>query len=91
MVRQYNKLIEQKERIKLNCQLRMYPERASLIFFYQEGVISLGYIAFFAFNFPLAPLIVFINLFFEIKIKLDDMSRSRRRITARPAVSIGGW
>ena len=46
--------------------MRMKPAAKTLVFYYNEAVIQLGFIAFFATAFPFAPLFSFLtNAFLE--------------------------
>ena len=60
--------------LKMHCeiekQLEMAPAEKTLVFFYSEAVIQLGFIAFFATAFPFAPLFSFFTNLLEIMIKL---------------------
>lgn len=55
-------------------QLVMAPASSTLIYFYNEAIIQLGFIVFFACVFPLAPLFSFLTNLLEINIKLNRMS-----------------
>jgi len=59
--------------------------------FYNEAMIQLGFIVFFAPTFPLAPLFSFFTNLLEINIKLDSMTESSRRFLAQGAQGIGSW
>lgn len=72
-------------------QLVMAQQAESLIYFYNEAIIQLGFIVFFAMVFPLAPLFSFLTNLLEIKIKLNRMSRFSRRFIAQGASGIGSW
>ena len=69
----------------------MAPQAESLIYFYNEAIIQLGFIVFFACVFPLAPLFSFLTNLLEIKIKLNRMSSYSRRFIAQGASGIGSW
>ena len=69
----------------------MQPGSESLIYFYNEGIIQLGFIVFFACVFPLAPLFSFGTNLLEIRIKLNSMSKFSRRFQAQGASGIGSW
>ena len=69
----------------------MAPGSESLIYFYNEGIIQLGFIVFFACVFPLAPLFSFATNLLEVNIKLNRMSRFSRRFQAQGASGIGSW
>lgn len=72
-------------------QLVMAAQSESLIYFYNEGIIQLGFIVFFACVFPLAPLFSFFTNLLEIRIKLNRMSHYSRRFVAQGASGIGSW
>ena len=55
-------------------QLMMKPASKTLVFYYNEAVIQLGFIAFFAVAFPFAPLFSFLTNLLEIKIKLNTLT-----------------
>lgn len=61
------------------------------MFFYNEAVIQMGFIAFFAVAFPFAPLFSFLTNLLEIKIKLNVMSEYGRRSMALASNGIGNW
>ena len=83
------------DRLKMNehieTQLVMAPASETLIFFYNEAIIQLGFITFFACVFPLAPLFSFFTNLLEIRIKLNRMSQFSRRFIAVGASGIGSW
>mmetsp|Transcript_17284 Transcript_17284/g.23304 ORF Transcript_17284/g.23304 Transcript_17284/m.23304 type:complete len:110 (+) Transcript_17284:2749-3078(+) len=54
----------------ISRQLQMKPATSTLVYFYNEGVIQLGFIAFFATAFPFAPLFSFLTNLLEIMIKM---------------------
>ena len=74
----------------MNNELRLSKDE-DLLFYYQETIMHLGYIAFFASNFAFAPLIIFLNTIFEIRIKLQNISHNARRQESSHAKNIGGW
>ena len=63
----------------------------TLVFFYNEAVIQMGFIAFFAVAFPFAPLFSFLTNLLEIKIKLSGMSKLSRRAISTASSGIGNW
>ena len=69
----------------------MKPAASSLVFYYNEGIIQLGFIAFFATAFPFAPLFSFLTNLLEIKIKLQHISKYGRRNKAECTSTIGNW
>jgi len=75
----------------IEVQLVMSQPSDTLIYFYNEGIIQLGFIVFFAVVFPLAPLFSFLTNLLEIKIKLNSMSFYSRRFQAKGASGIGSW
>ena len=81
--------------LKMHCeiqkQLIMSPPANSLVFFYNEAVIQLGFIAFFAVAFPFAPLFSFLTNLLEIMIKLQHISLYGRRNNAEGTSGIGNW
>jgi len=85
----------QAEELKMHChieeQLVMAPASDTLIYFYNEAIIQLGFIVFFACVFPLAPLFSFLTNLLEIRIKLNRMSSYSRRFQAQGASGIGSW
>jgi len=62
-----------------------------LLFFYREAVLQLGYLAFFACAFTLAPLFCIITNLIEVQIKLNSMAEYSRRFKADMALGIGAW
>ena len=64
---------------------------STLVFYYNEAVIQMGFIAFFAVSFPFAPLFSFLTNLLEIKIKLDIMERYGKRNHAEQSSGIGNW
>ena len=70
----------------------MYKKKQeAFVWFYNEVVIQFGFIAFFAFVFPAAPLFVFILNFLEINVKLDSLTKYSKRDVAEGANGIGSW
>ena len=65
--------------MEIEKQLNMKPAPKSLVFYYNEAVIQLGFIAFFAVAFPFAPLFSFLTNLLEIKIKLNQIAKLGRR------------
>ena len=61
------------------------------IWYYNEAVIQLGFIAFFAVSFPLAPLFSFLTNILEVMIKLKIMAEFGRRGIAQCSAGIGNW
>lgn len=69
----------------------MSPPAKTLVFYYNEAVIQLGFIAFFAVAFPFAPLFSFLTNLLEIMIKLQHISVYGRRNNAEGTSGIGNW
>ena len=69
----------------------MKPATRTLVFFYNEGIIQLGFIAFFATAFPFAPLFSFLTNLLEILIKMQHISQFGRRNFAAGTDGIGSW
>ena len=69
----------------------MKPAAGSLVFYYNEGIIQLGFIAFFATAFPFAPLFSFLTNLLEIRIKLQHIAKYGRRNLAQCTSTIGNW
>jgi len=80
-----------KMHLHMEQQLVMAPASETLIYFYNEAIIQLGFITFFACVFPLAPLFSFLTNLLEIRIKLNRMSSYSRRFVAQGASGIGSW
>ena len=57
----------------------MTQPTTTLVYFYNEGAIQLGFIAFFATAFPFAPLFSFLTNLLEIAIKMQHMAKFGRR------------
>ena len=76
---------------EIEKQQQMEAAPRTLVFFYNEAVIQMGFIAFFAVAFPFAPLFSFFTNLLEIKIKLQTMSEYGRRSQAAASNGIGNW
>ena len=63
----------------------------TLVFYYNEAIIQMGFIAFFAVTFPFAPLFSFLTNLLEILIKLKTMATYGRRGIALCSNGIGNW
>ena len=61
------------------------------VWFYNEAIVQLGFISFFAFVFPAAPVFSFITNFIEIRVKLNSMTYYSQREIAEGASGIGSW
>lgn len=72
-------------------QFVMKPPQSTLVFYYNEAIIQLGYIAFFAVAFPFAPLFSFLTNLLEIAIKLQHLTKYGRRNVAHGTNGIGNW
>ena len=73
-------------------QLVMKTEKGEqFIWFYNEAFIQLGFISFFAFVFPAAPVFSLITNLIEIKTKLNSMTYYSKRTIAEGASGIGTW
>ena len=72
-------------------QLVMAPAENALIYYYNEAIIQLGFIVFFACVFPLAPIFSMLTNLLEIRTKMNKMSHFSRRFVAKGANSIGSW
>jgi hypothetical protein len=73
-------------------QLVMKTEKGEqFVWYYDEAFKQLGFIAFFAFVFPAAPLFSFITNFLEIRIKLQSMKSYSKRRISEGAKGIGSW
>ena len=69
----------------------MKPATATLVPYYNEAIIQLGFIAFFATAFPFAPLFSFLTNLLEIAIKMQHISKYGRRNFAQGTSGIGNW
>ena len=76
---------------EIEMQQAMKPAANSLVGFYNEAVIQLGFVAFFATSFPFAPLFSFLTNLLEIKIKLQHLATIGKRNIAQNANGIGNW
>lgn len=76
---------------EIEKQLYMKPAANSLVPYYNEAFIQLGFVAFFATSFPFAPLFSLFTNGLEIKIKLQHLARIGRRNIAKNANGIGNW
>ena len=71
--------------------MAMKKEKQLLVGYYNEAMIQLGFIVFFAPVFPLAPLFSFLTNLLEIFIKMNALSEVSRRFVAEGANGIGSW
>lgn len=69
----------------------MQAPTGTLVYYYNEAIIQLGFIAFFATAFPFAPLFSFLTNLLEIAIKMQHMSKYGRRNFAQGTGGIGSW
>ena len=69
--------------------MKAAPE--TLVYFYSEAVIQLGFISFFAVSFPFAPIFSFFTNLLSLKLKLKIMARYGRRNQAIGSSGIGNW
>ena len=72
-------------------QLCMKKERDTLVFFYNEAIVQLGFICLFSPSFPLAALFSVLTNLLEIRTKLNSLSSYSRRIVSQGASGIGNW
>ena len=73
-------------------QMVMKTEKGEqFVWFYNEQFVQLGFIAFFAFVFPPAPLFSLITNFLEIRVKLNSMTYYSKRNPSLGASGIGSW
>ena len=71
--------------------MQMTPPAETLVYYYNEGVLQLGFIAFFATAFPFAPLFSFLTNLLEVAIKINHMAEYGRRNLAYGTSGIGSW
>ena len=64
---------------------------STLVHYYNEAAIQLGFIAFFTTVFPFAPLFSLLTNLLEIAIKMQHMSKYGRRNFAQGTSGIGSW
>ena len=57
----------------------MKPAQTTLVYAYNEAVIQMGFISFFAVSFPFAPIFSFFTNLLSIKLKLKLMTKYGRR------------
>ena len=69
----------------------MAPAPKTLVWYYNEAIIQMGYIAFFAVAFPLAPMFSFMTNLIEIRIKLSSMALYGKRAIPQGSSGIGNW
>ena len=69
----------------------MSPTKKTHVFFYNESIIQMGFIAFFAVSFPLAPIFSFGTNILNVQFKLKLMSKYWRRDVAVCSDGIGNW
>ena len=76
---------------EIERQLQMQPAPETLVYFYNEAVIQMGFIAFFAVVFPFAPLFSFLTNLLEVVIKLKTFAEYGKRNLAQCASGAGNW
>ena len=69
----------------------MKPAPPTLVYYYSETVIQMGFVAFFAVSFPFSPVFSFITNLFTIRTKLHLMAKYSRRGRAVCSNGIGNW
>ena len=69
--------------------MSVLPE--TYVFYYNEAIIQMGFVAFFAVSFPFAPIFSFFTNLLEITIKLRIMGEFGRRKQAICSSGIGNW
>ena len=62
-----------------------------LVFAYNEAFIQLGFIAFFAVSFPMAPIFSYLTNYITLRFKLKTMTLYQRRGSAIGSDGIGNW
>ena len=72
-------------------QMMMKPGQTTLVYYYNEAIIQLGFISLFATAFPFAPLFSFFTNLLEIMIKLNHLSKYGRRGISECTNGIGNW
>lgn len=72
-------------------QMVMKKSQDTLVNYYNEAIIQMGFIAFFASAFPIAPLFSFFTNLVEIQIKLQTLADLGRRPVAECTNGIGNW
>ena len=75
--------------IEQQCKMKAPPK--TLVFFYNEAIIQMGYIALFAVALPLAPVFSLLTNLLEIKIKLATMTEYGKRAISQGSSGIGNW
>ena len=63
----------------------------TLVYYYNEAIIQMGFVALFAVVFPIAPLFSFLTNLLQIKLKLKLMTKYGRRGIAEESNGIGNW
>ena len=72
-------------------QIRMKKRPAALVGYYNEGIMQMSFIVYYAVVFPLAPLFSNITNFIDFDIKLSSLGTYDRRTWAEIASGIGDW
>ena len=52
----------------------MKPNQPTLVYHFNEAIIQMGFICFFAVSFPLAPIFSFLTNFMSLKLRLKLMT-----------------
>ena len=76
---------------EIEMQMMMKPASTTLVYYYNESIIQLGFIAFFATAFPFAAMFSFFTNLLEINIKLNHMAKYGRRNISQCTAGIGNW
>ena len=69
----------------------MQPPQTTLVYYYNEAIIQMGFISFFAVAFPFAPIFSFFTNLLSLKLKLKLMSRYGKRNQSVGSSGIGNW
>ena len=67
------------------------PQSTTLVYYYNEAIIQMGFVSFFAVAFPLAPIFSFFTNMLSLKLKLKLMTRYGRRNQSIGSNGIGNW
>lgn len=69
----------------------MKQPQPTLVYYYSEAIIQMGFVCFFAVSFPFAPIFSFLTNLMSLKLKLKLMSRYGRRNQSYGSSGIGHW
>jgi hypothetical protein len=69
----------------------MKKQSDSLVFYYMEAIVQMGYLTFFGSSFTLAAFFSVITNLLEVQIKLNSLGHYSRRFHSQPASGIGTW